>query len=177
MPKTVVTSASSYLTNEAFLDFVSEAQVGDLLANDADVPPVRLTRAEIIASTVLTTILQAASGEVEQACFVGEKYAPADLEGLTGNALAALQKLVADRGMWMLLTKKWPGMEETDAAKKSEQLLLMLRAGERIFGLQENMDAGKPKSQFRQPSEVERANLNTNIARPFFGRRSSSFRR
>lgn len=118
------------------------------MARDGDGP--RPTRAAVLDSTsgpgaIVAAALMSASGELEAACVVGKRYAPADLSGLTGAGLALLQSLVAHLAFWRLSQRRQPmsaDPSKVPGAMQSLEMMAMLRDGERIFPTDEAADAG-----------------------------------
>lgn len=181
---TNLTSATSYLTPTLFVtEFYDARQCADLLSIDgtrvgaggtAAAPTV--DTAVVAADPKVQRALNVASGEVEKACLVGNRYSPTDLAGLEGMAQASLQGLVADLAFWQLLKWRYPAMQETDTFKAAQETLQQLRDGSRIFGIQENADAGLPATTFVTQQSIDTLNLNSTIARRFFGSRGKERR-
>lgn len=98
------------------------------------------------SSPVVAACLDDASGAVDAACRVAQRYTSADLAGLTGNANALLVRLVCDLAFGMLVARR--GYTANDAAvmapreKSALEMLEALRRGERIFSGEEQADAG-----------------------------------
>lgn len=166
---TPVSSATSYATPGQFLVAYDVRQIGDLIG-DAD---ARVDATAILTDPNVAAALNAASGEIESACLVGEKYNPTNLNALTGMSAARLQKLCADLAFWNLLVRRYPTAQATETYKAAQETLQKLRYGELVFGLQENMDAGKPNSTFVSQNTICQLGLNTTIARRMFGVRGN----
>lgn len=170
---TSISNASAYCSGSDFVNYYDVRQCGDLL-QDAN---SRMTSAQVAASTVLSEFLKAASGEVESACFVAKKYSAADLAALDGNAAALLRKIVADLAFWEMAKRRHPTRQDvTEAYRSSKEFLDRLRLGERIFGLEDQADAGNPESQFKTQNDINTLNLSTTISRRFWGVRSKERR-
>jgi hypothetical protein len=104
---------------------------------------------------VLLAVLLGASGELESACQVGNRYSAADLAALTGSGLHRVRKVVADLAFWALCQRRTPqsGNPETvPGAKQALEELDRLRKGERIFSFSESADAGLPETVRPDPS-------------------------
>lgn len=108
-----------------------------------------LTQAQVEASATLLTLLEEASGEVESATLVSNRYVlndtQNDLDDLTGNSLEHLKGIVCTLAAEKLYRRR-PDLlakiaPQVEAAR--EQLDL-LRHGERIFGTVEHAAAGLP---------------------------------
>lgn len=168
---TPVSNATSYCSAAEFLKRYDVRSVGDLVSDDG----TRITGSTaILASGILESVLADASGAVESACLVGEKYNPTSLSALTGNSAALLKRIVADLAYGMLRMRR--GHKEDTPMPGYEmalEWLNRLRLGERIFGLQENMDAGKPDNVPVTESVLERLRLSTFQASRYFGVRAN----
>lgn len=133
--------------------------IGELIS-DTDDPA---SSAEVAVSTVLTALLTDASGQVESAMLCGDRYRPADLEGLTGNSLGLLKKITCIITMAALFDRR-PGThieQEKYYNERAQQYLEYLRTGKNLFLLTDdttNLDAAKPSTE--GPSVVEYENLN-----------------
>lgn len=173
------TTATPYCSAAVMLVYHDWQQVADLVRDGMGPRP---TRAAILDSTtteggILASTLLSASGELESACVVGKRYAPADLSGLTGAALALLQSTVAHLAFWRLSQRRQPvsaDPSKVPGALQALSLMQMLRDGERIFPTDEAADAGLPEAV--DTFAANNANRETRLvfkARPFFGFRSS----
>lgn len=148
--------------------------IGRLLSDDA----TALTSTQILASTVLTSILMEASGMVEAACLAGGKYSSADLTLLQSptmtNGGQTLAGLVADLGMWRVWDRR--PTKDSPLPKRCElafALLDQLRAGDRIFGFVETQAAGRIDHSRMTPDEVRDRNDSVTILKRYFGDRAS----
>jgi len=140
MPLTPASSASAYCTAEEFLERFDVRWVGDLLSDTGQ----KLTPPDVKTSTLLTSLLKEASGDVEAACFAGKRYDKDDLAALTGNSVQMLRGIVAGLTAFYL----WERRPERrgEMPKRCEialQKLQALRNGDRIFAFTESAEAGK----------------------------------
>lgn len=155
-------------------------QVADLL-RDGDGPrPTRVAMADTtgVPGSLLSALLLAASGELESACLIGNRYSTADLQALTGSGLARLKKLVADLAFWTLAQRRQPGASDPDKVPGAKQALAeldRLRDGQRIFGLAESAEAGLPDT--REPVAGENPSSTLSRASPLFGDHGTGYRR
>lgn len=98
------------------------------------------------SSPVLLACLDDASGEVDAACRVAQRYTQADLLGLTGNANALLVRLVCDLAYGMLVARRGYTANDSAVMAPREKLafdtLESLRRGERLFSGENQADAG-----------------------------------
>lgn len=114
--------------------------------------------------------LQDASGMVEGALLVSNRYAVADLTTLTGNSLSLLQRVTCDIAMALLINRR-PGWNP-DKAKAIRELadehLEKLRKGENTFNLQASMDAGEPVTEGPTTLTFQQINLWRDRTRNYF---------
>ena len=167
---TPVSSATSYCSATDFFKYVDVRMIRDLVRDDG----TRANQADAATDPVLTEALLAASGLVESACLVGNKYTPTDLAALTGASQAFLRMTVAWLAAGLILERRMYADREFPAGvEKANERLQQLREGVRIFGLQSVMDAGNSNTTFMVESDWERLNLATFQADRFFGIRSN----
>jgi hypothetical protein len=112
--------------------------------------------------------LSAASGEVEEHCFTGERYIPDDLAALEGNSAARLAEIVADLAFWRAMKRRYPSVKVADVSGAAEALAALdrLADGETIFGLVQTAEAGLPSLASTVPRGRRRV---VNRARRMFG--------
>lgn len=146
--------------------------VGDCLADLG----ARVTAAECLTHANVQAALDYASGEIEAACLVAGKYTPTDLAALTGMSAAFLQGLCCDLAVWHLLVRRYPTVQPTEAYKLAQEMLSRLRLGERIFGLQEQADAGLPNTTYTTQANIDTQRLNTTLSSRYFGVRGKERR-
>lgn len=167
---TAVSSVAPYCTIQEFLDRYDAALVAQLLSDDC----LHLSPGQLAESPRLTELLEDASGWVESACLTAGKYEAVDLAALNGNSKKFLARIVADLAFGMLRQRRG-GYEDQSLPQFTQALetLNRLRAGERVFALQENMNAGNPTSKLLTERDIERTNLMTFQAARFFGIRAN----
>ncbi len=124
------------------------------------------------AVACMQAALNWASGQVEMACFVGNKYVATDLQALTGMSLAVLVGLVCDLATWRLMQRRYPNLQITEQYRAANEMLQALRDGARIFSLSSQAAAGLPQNQFITQQTINMVDLSTTQARRFYGRRS-----
>jgi hypothetical protein len=164
---TPFSATASYCTPDQLLTYYDKRQLGDWLldSDHREIDPVQNPRTQ--------EALDSAAGMVESACVVGARYSPDDLASLQGVSKKTLQMINAHLAGSILRNRRKPDAELTTMAKWAFEHLERLRLGERIFGLQENADAGLPS--VNPVSQEEIANDSTavtNEARRFFGSHS-----
>lgn len=167
---TPVSSATSYCSAADFFKYVDVRMIRDLIRDDG----TRANQQDALSDANLTEALLSASGEVESACLVGNKYLPTDLAALTGASQALLRKTVAWLAAGSILERRlYADRDFPPGVEKAELRLKDLREGVRIFGLQEVMDAGNSNTTFLTESDLETQNFATFQADRFFGIRSN----
>lgn len=121
----------SFASPTDFLQRYDARIVGDLVADDGtQVSPSGLT-----SDLNLQAALDDASGDIESACLVGERYTPDDLAALTDNSLSLLKRICCDVAMAFLLRRRPSNDPDNDAARLelAEKILDRLRTGEQVF--------------------------------------------
>ncbi len=176
---TPASTSVSYCSASAFVSYYDWRTVGDLVSDAG----TRSTLPAVLADSNLAMILLAASGRVESAAFRGGRYVidpvsgQNDLASLTGASKAILQKLVADLAFGFLFERRPnPGVEPPISYQLAIQTLELLADGQLIFGLLENMAAGRQQHHVEDVNE--QLGRNTLVARAarYYGRRYSNQR-
>lgn len=139
-----------------------EPQKGDVL--DASNP----------AGAKASAALADASGDIEAAALVGGRYTVADLAALVGNGLATLKRLTCVLAMDYLNQRRAdPSYQVSLQVQQAKAFLDALSEGDRIFGLQEVVDAGTEETDVETAATVEARGLTTYTAQRFFGTRNN----
>jgi phage gp36-like protein len=149
---------AAYATISDLIARRDKRTIGELM-QDSDEPP---TDAEILANANLTAILGDASGQVEAAMLCGKRYLPTDLEGLTGNSLSLLKKVVCTIAMADLYERR-PGYhieQATAYAQQAKAYLEDLRTGKNLFNLTDLSAANAAIPSTEGPTSIEYTNLN-----------------
>lgn len=164
---TPASGSTSYASPDDFVirfDWRSASQ----LLSDTE---TALTQAQVLASTRLLTLLKEASGEVESATLVSNRYvinaSQNDLDDLTGNSEQFLVGLVCTLAAAKLYERR-PDLMAGIAPRveAAREQLNLLRQGERIFGTVEHAEAGLPDHhQETIQNEEDRKGLNTMVER------------
>ena len=149
MAQTPIGTATPYATVAKLFRFHDHQQVADMLREGDNPRPSKLRMLDSASDegAELLTIGLAVSGEIESACFIGNRYTSADLAALTNSGAAKLEKLTADLWFYALMERRQPGTadpEKIPGFAKALKMLDMLESGERIFGFQQSADAGLP---------------------------------
>jgi hypothetical protein len=167
-------AATSFCTAAQFVSFYDWRPFSQLLS-DTDVP--LSSAAAVQASPALATILQGASGKVEMATSIGNRYQPSDLTTLAGtttNMAAKLARLVADIAAEECYRRRVDGkVPPLEQFKEASETLTALAEGAAIFGFIETMNAGVLADQVEVAGNVEARNMITFQAARLFGRRAN----
>lgn len=170
---TPVSGVSAYATPANMTDRFDVRTIGELLSDTA----VALDPTAVANSTKLTALLQEASGMVESAVLVGDRYQLSDLAALTGNSQQTLVGIVCRVTMFLLWERrpsiKMAKMELPASAEMAMRLLDQIAAGMRAFGIQEVLDADiPPDPEFMTRHELRVRNSVSVGARRLFGDRN-----
>lgn len=120
---------------------------------------------DLDSDPALAAALAEASGEVEAAACLGQRYVIEedrnDLAALTDNAAAFLAGMVAHLAMFRIWSRR-PALlasrEPPPLYERAERFLEQLRLGERVFGILESHRAADTDSEADSPSDVENRN-------------------
>jgi phage gp36-like protein len=119
-------------------------RLGDLVRDDT----TRADPSSLLSDTVLQTALDDAAGEIDASVLAGQKYLPADLAGLTGTDLALLKRLNCDLAYGFLVMRRGYSAADAQAQApgfaRAQELLQLLRDGNKVFGVLANRQAGLP---------------------------------
>ena len=149
-------STTTYATGSQLLERYDARILGDLVADDN----TQIAAAALPANANIVAALEDASGDIDAALLVGRRYSPDDLSGLTGNAAKHLIRITCDIAVSYLLRRRVQQDPERAGAQMqlAETPLDSLRNGINVFGLDPQMDAGKPTTT--GPSTPDYNNLN-----------------
>jgi len=154
---------AAYVTAAEFIARFDKRIVGDLASVDGN----RVTASALESDERITTVLEDASGEVDAAVKVGNRYLTADLAGLTGNGLQYLKKIVSDIAFYLLIDRRVLNRVTADEAERRFMVyrahLKDLRTGLQIFDVDAAKEAGLPLTD--GPTTTEANNLNTMTSR------------
>jgi phage gp36-like protein len=154
---------AAYVTAAEFIARFDKRIVGDL----ASVDGVRVTEAALDSDERLTTALEDASGMLDAAVRIGDRYTASDLAGLTGNGLQFLKSIVCDIAFVLLIERRIlnrvTGEEADRRDKRNREILTELRQGKLIFDVAATRSAGQPMTD--GPTTAQANNLNTLTSR------------
>jgi hypothetical protein len=173
-PKTPASASSSYLSPAEFLARTDWRTIGQLCS---DAEGVSVPFANLATDANLNAALDDASGDLEAACFMGQKYRTEDLAMLKTTACVArarMYRIIRDRALAYLLERRPDfsaqlpqGVEKS--MDRSEAWLEQLAQGVRIFGFLETMDAGRIDQNILTNDEITQRNLLVVQAERYFG--------
>lgn len=144
----------AYATPADLILRVRPETIADLVSDG----PVRVTEDELETNDRLLAALDSASGEMDAALRVGNRYTTAALAALTGNSLAYRKQICGELAWAILLRRNGSPGEAESASKKAEAALESLRKGVNIFDLAENAEAGLPESAGPSVQQIINAN-------------------
>ena len=132
---------AAYASNSDIIARYDARLLGDLCSDSG----VRVAEANLEDDAKLTAALEDASGMVEAALLMGERYTTADLAGLTGNSLNYLKRIVCEIAIYLLEDRRRYNKDDASrirAFEKAEEHLEMLRKGSHVFNVEMVKDAG-----------------------------------
>jgi phage gp36-like protein len=116
--------------------------LGDLVS-DTNTRVTNLTN-----NTILNVCLSGATGEINAACLVGERYTVVELSSLTGDDQAILTDLCCWLAFKRLRMRRGLPLVDFPQIDDAETFLQLLRNGDRTFNLEEQEAAGNPTNFF-----------------------------
>jgi phage gp36-like protein len=149
--------------------------LGNLVADDGET----VDEDDLSANAKLTAALAAASGQVNAAILVGERYAADDLTGLTGDSKEFLKTIVCEIAFGMLWRRK-PYTDDNagrkEAVERADEWLKRLRGGEWVFDIDVKKEAGRPTVETVTRVEAQEQNLIVDQVRSHFFPRRRTYR-
>ncbi|MDE2104186.1 MAG: DUF1320 family protein [Patescibacteria group bacterium] len=147
----------SYANPQDLVSRFDARTLGDLCQDAGN----RTTQAGLATDPNLQTTLDDASGDIDAALLQGQRYAPADLDGLQGNSLNKLKRVCCDIAFGYLWERRpWRQEQEPHPAyTRGQSALEKLRKGENVFNIFNALDAGIPENT--GPSSVDLSQLQT----------------
>jgi phage gp36-like protein len=147
----------AYATGQELVKRYDVDLIGDL-AQDEREP---LDRSVVASHPNVAAALDDASGEIDVALLVGQRYLPEQLTTLTGFSRNHLVRITCAIAMSLLFERR-PGMRPEIAeaiAKKAREHITALNRGDNVFGIQENLDAGTIDTATIATVDIENLNL------------------
>lgn len=151
---------AAYATSADLIARCDPNLVAQLLGDDVNGAPAI---ADLEDNANLTALLADASGQVEAALLVGQRYTTAQLDALTGNSLGLLKRITCTVAMAQLFERR-PGVHVQTAQaylERADKHLEDLRAGKRIFNVAENVAKQTPTINGPTSYAAETRNLIT----------------
>jgi len=133
---------ATYATSAQLLERYDARDLGDLVSDTDD----QASPIDLVTHPMVTTALEDASGSIEGALLVGNRYEPSDLESLTGNSANFLERITCDIAMAFLLARR-PGFDPDRMSAQqdlAESHLERLRNGQNVLNIVGNRNAGNP---------------------------------
>lgn len=112
--------------------------LGQLVNDDG----TQATEAQLLTNAKLLAALSAASGQINAAARVGNRYQVADLEALTGDDAELLARMTAWLAIPLILGRRNPSLERYPEIEDAQTFIQMIRYGERIFDVPGAAEAG-----------------------------------
>lgn len=161
----------AYASGANLLERYDARDIGDLVADDG----TQITAVNIPTNTNVLAALNDASGEIDAALMVGNRYAASELSGLTGNSQYHLIRMTCDIAMARIMGRR-PGrdIEKLKAMMElAESHLERLRNGENVFNLADQKDAGNPSASGLSAVEYSQSGLIRDRSRNYYPIRNS----
>lgn len=159
---------ASYATSQDFIKRYDARVLGGLVGDNGD--PV--TGLSLLSNANLQAALDDASGMIDAAVLVAEKYSPSDLTNLTGTSQAYLIRITCNLAFGLLSMRRGQPTEEIAQYQEAVETLSQLRNGERVFAVAANEEAGLPDAQFPSASVYSNLQLMRDVAKNFPVRRN-----
>lgn len=173
---------SQYAQNSDFIVRYDVRTVADLLS-DTGAP---VAAASVATNSVLSSLLQDASADIDAACFRGNRYTPAQLIDLTGTSAQLLIRLCCDMGLLYLKRRRGRYKADVDGelAKSVDDRLKALANGENYLMLADQDEAAASTEQLDQTKMFRKQPMRTvfNFVQNYFpiqvktGQRWSGYR-
>lgn len=147
-----------YATVDDFLERYDVRDIGDMLSDNN----VALTAAQCQTSKNLLAALNDASGQIDAAVMVGERYTPRDLRNLTANSAHNLIRITCELALLNLMLRR-PGRVPPEQVKAMRELsqasLEQLSKGQAVFETSTAVTAGQPSITTITHQEYTNLNL------------------
>lgn len=155
MPLTPNSGAVPYCTPADMVGFHDSRDLGELVRDDSgqDSP------VDLASDPVLALALAAASGDLESAALIGQRYEPADLQSLVGNGRAFLARLVAALAYGHLRDRRNLTGAPPAFVADAEAKLQALAKGEAILPFVQVEAAGNAYDALRDPNSAANRTL------------------
>lgn len=130
----------AYATVEHLIMCFDERLLADLVRDDGQ------AEVNLASNQNVDSALQRATADINAAVLVGKMYDLDDLEALSGDDAWLLREICCELAMLRLIRRRvWEskyGSLREDLKKGTEAYLDRIRKGERVFNIEENIEAG-----------------------------------
>lgn len=157
----------SYATPSDLLARYDARVLGDVVGDNN----LRIDSTALLTNVNVQAALDDASGMINSAVLVAQKYSPLDLAAMTGVDKALLLRHVCNLAYGLLTMRRGLPVDKLDQFKMSMEALDKLRSGERVFGVPANEEAGNPQASFPSFSTYNNLKLMRDVSRYFPVRR------
>jgi phage gp36-like protein len=157
----------SYASPSDFLKRYDARVLGDLVGDSG----VRVDPSALLQNVNVQAALDDASGMIDSAVLVAQKYTPDELAALTGVDAAFLIRIVCNLAFGLLTMRRGQPTEQIEQYKEALAALELLRSGERVFNVLANEEAGNPSASFPSFSVYSNLQLMRDVAKVFPVRR------
>ena len=142
----------SYATGEEFVQRYDVRLIGDLVKDDG----VQASQTLIPTHPVVLALLGDASGAIDAALLVGNRYTPAQLADLSATAASFLRRLTSDLTLIYLKRRRGRFDPEKDGAllKEINATLDSLRKGEDLLLLADQTQAAASTIELVRPELI-----------------------
>jgi phage gp36-like protein len=131
----------AYATPSDLIQRYDVRSIGQLVSDDDTMQ----SGDELLTDPNVLAALDDASGRIDAACLIGQRYLPTDLANLTGNSAFYLARLACQLAFTYLRRRRSIDGEELPEYEEAKEDLERLRTGVLIFGdVQAVVDAGNP---------------------------------
>jgi phage gp36-like protein len=146
---------NTYATTDDIQFRYDTRQIGELLSdNDNPVLP------DLFASNgILLSALQDASGLINSAVMVSNRYTLDDLQKLTDVDQQFLIRLTCDLAYGLLMQRRNYDVNQLPQYQLAMENLEQLREGERVFNIDTAKDAGLVQTEFPTVQTIQNVNL------------------
>ncbi|MCP4539915.1 MAG: hypothetical protein GY832_22475 [Chloroflexi bacterium] len=131
-----------------------------------------------VDNDIVTAALEDGAGRIRSAATVARIYSDDDLDALTGDSLSLIKRLNCELAMAYLMGRRPEKYGDEDGGFKQvkqdvDDFLDRLRKGERLFGVEANLNAGLPTIDGPSAVTYDRLNLIPDRTQNFYPHRGT----
>lgn len=145
----------AYCTNQQIQQIIDARLLGDLVVDTG----IRQTPSQLNSDANLTLALSTASGLINSAALVSERYTVAELQGLTGDDANFLVMMCAWLAFGILCSRRGRDPKERPEYEQVLQMIEDLKQGAKMFNVAADVAVGTPNEDF--PSAQNYQTVNT----------------